>query len=101
MSEYAAHEKRLKVRAFLSIGLFAVFTALALAVAISKSEELKYFVLVPFIGAYIALPRNIVLSEMEDATQRVYQKVQLWFSYLRIAYFLIALTLLFAVPRFV
>lgn len=91
----------LRVRTVLSIVLFGVFVAMGIGVAITQHEQLKWLVLLPFVGAYIALPRNVVLSEMNDEVRAVFHKAQLYLSYLRVGYFLIALTLLFVVPRFV
>ena len=101
MTEIETHEKQLKVRGLLSIVLFAIFFAIGVGVAITKNPDLKYLVVIPLVASYIALPRKIVLPEMNDAQREFFQKVQLWFSYLRVAYFLVALFLLFAVPRFV
>lgn len=97
MNPYLA---KIKTRTIISAVCFAIFVAAAIGIAVANQPELRYYVMVPFVGAYLFLPRRLFIAS-DDKDAEMGRKVNLWLSYLRIIYFAFALFVLLALPKLI
>lgn len=96
MNPYIA---KIKTRTILSAVFFGVFVAAAIGIALMARQDLRYYVMIPFAGAYLFLPRRLAVPDDKDA--ELGPKINLWLSYLRIIYFALAVFVLLALPEII
>ncbi|GEM_PF-7001475 len=98
--------QKMKMRTILSAICYGIFVAAAVGAAIAHRADLRYYVMVPFILSYIFLPRrqfspNKSEPGQESDSVKLARKVNLWLSYLRVIYLIVALFVLLGLPKII
>ena len=78
-----------------SVALFVVFATLGIAWTLTRNPDLKYVIFVPLIAALLALPRDLSDAVVGPELKSRYK---LWLSFVRLAYFLVALFIMAILP---
>ncbi len=95
MEERDNSRKRFFGRVFVSIGLFVVFSLLAVASATTQTDVYALPMFVALIVAVVLLPRGDRIT----ASLELPGRVGYWLSMMRVAYLLVAIFLILGLPQ--
>lgn len=96
--------RKLFLRIVFSIVTYGVFVVLAVSWVLTTNPTLKWMMFVPLIGAILTLPRRLPKQLSDDVVEgseaeRSLVRTRLWLSYVRLAYFLVALFVMLGLPE--
>lgn len=108
-SVVARHERGLYIRIVISVALFSLFVILDVSAVLTKSlSEWAPALLGLLVGSFVVMPREPMpkgWTPTKSAADAQYlermQRIRLWLTYVRVAYFLCALVLFVGLPRIV
>lgn len=98
--------RRTLMRSGVSVVFFVIFAVIAVINVFAPHEFLRMAVIVPVIVSLMVLPRAVYpKTEPEDPTEKTYydrlMRMGIWLTYTRAIYFVVAIALLFGLPRLV
>lgn len=79
-----------------SVAVFTVFVIMAVSFVMTQDTTLKWSMFLPLILSMLVLPRTV---DADDLSDEAYARTKLWLSYVRVAYFLLALFVLLGLPE--
>lgn len=79
-----------------SVVVFTIFVVLAVAWVLTQDPTLKWALFVPLVLSVVILPRNLML---DDEPEESLSRMRLWLSYVRLAYFALALFVMLGLPE--
>lgn len=94
------------IRSGVSLVFFVIFAIIAVVNVFAPNEFLRMVVIVPVIVSLMVLPRAVYpKSEPQEPTEKTYyerlMRMGIWLTYTRAIYFVVAIALLFGLPRLV
>ena len=108
MSSVWTHRYRsIRVRVAVSIVFFIIFTILGVVGVLTKNQDILFWLPILVIGAIFTLPRQTVprgttpTDEVDRTMHSRLASIRLWLAYVRAAYFMTAVFILFALPELV
>ncbi len=94
------------IRSGVSLVFFVIFAIITVVNVFAPNEFLRMVVIVPVIVSLMVLPRAVYpKSEPQNPTEKTYHerlmRMGIWLTYTRAIYFVVAIALLFGLPRLV
>ncbi len=88
--------RALLMRIIASVAAFTVFVITAVSWVMTQNPTLRWALFVPLIASVLILPRDVVNDDLSEETRA---RTKLWLSYVRVAYFLVALFVMLGLPE--
>ena len=88
--------RALFTRIIASVLLYTVFGVLAVSWVLTQDETLKWALFIPLVAAVLVLPREV---QSDDLADEMRNRLKLWLSYVRVAYFIGALIIMLGLPE--
>ena len=96
--QHGNQRRKLLVRVVASVLVFSLFVILAVSWVLTQDPTLKWALFVPLVGAVLILPRQLPEMGLEED---VAIRTKLWLSYVRFAYFAIAVGVMLGLPELI